>query len=1089
MANLNVIISNRLEVLSEKLAHRIREPLGSSCSLPPLSAVLLPEIIIIQSRGMERWLSMEIAGYNGICANCRFPFPNHFWHELFHKIKPDLPEISPFDPDIMKFKLMNLIPAYMNTKAFADVKKYLHEDATGMMLYQISGIIADLFDQYLVFRPEMILSWEKGMDDHWQAILWRALVKENGGMHRLRIQNEIIETINNESLTPGIMPERISVFGISYLPPSYLDAFKLLSSVVQVNFYLLNPCQEYWSDIVTEFERRRIVRKYDQKTIDMDQLHLEKGNRLLSSMGIMGRDFFRKVIEIDCQIEEYFQEVKEENLLTCIQSDMLQLIDRSRSNQDAKPFPFTGDGSVQINSCHSPMREIETLHDWLLSAFEQNPDLLPKDIVVMTPDIELYAPFIDAVFGSLTDETVKIPYSIADKSIQNENKMIDGLMAILGLKDSRFGANTILSLLEYSGIKEKFELGDPELQTIRGWVEQTHIRWGINAENRMKLELPEFNENTWKAGFDRMLLGYALPGYGNHMFSGVLPYDNIEGDSAETLGKFKEFFDRIVNVSTSLDLPKSLSAWHDTLISILDQFFHTSDETERDLHAIRKAIGNLPDIENISGYGKEVEFELIHAYLKAQFNKSMFSSGFISGGVTFCAMLPMRSIPFKVVCLIGMNSDTFPRNDRQISFDLISKHPKPGDRSRRNDDKYLFLESLISARKHFYVSYVGQSIHDNSPIPPSSTVGEFIDYIRDGFGVSDDNLVQKHRRHAFHHQYFNGEKSAYFSYSEQNLLASVAMQDEPKVSVFFEKGLSEPDEGFKAVTMNDLSEFFRNPSKYLVEKRLGIYLKTEETLIADRENFNLNSLEKYSVEQEILEKRLSGIQLEQILEIQKAKGMLPHGNPGELVFSKLAAETELFRKRTQTLSNHIRLNTLDVDLEIDGFNVYGTLDTIYAPYQISMRFANARPRDFIHAWIYHLALCSFQQDQYPRKTILVCKNEAYEFDDITNSREMLGALLRLFWQGLIMPLKFFPESSFAYAENILKDADQSFSSIRKALNKWVVEFGDFKGESEDPYFKLCFSKISTDVLFDRDFCDIAQKVFFPILSLRKRVKI
>jgi len=313
------------------------------------------------------------------------------------------------------------------------------------------------------------------------------------------------------------------------------------------------------------------------------------------------------------------------------------------------------------------------------------------------------------------------------------------------------------------------------------------------------------------------------------------------------------------------------------------------------------------------------------------------------------------------------------------------------------------------------------------------------------------------------------------------------MQDDPKIQSFFEKGLSEPDESYRMISINDLSEFFRNPSKYLVEKRLGIFLKTGDTLISDQENFDLNPLEKYIIEQEILDKRLSGMPMDEVMEIQKAKGVLPHGNPGTMVFGQLAAETESYASRTETFTKHILLEPVEINLEIDGFQVYGSLDTIYEPYQISMRFAKARPRDFIHAWMYHLALCSYQQDQYPRKTILVCKNEAYEFADITNSQTILGTLLKLYWEGLVIPLKFFPESSFVYAENISKDADQSFSSIRKALNKWIVEYGDYGGESEDPYFKLCFSKINTEAIFDKVFCDIAKEAFLPVLNYRTKI--
>lgn len=1089
MTNLNVIVSNKLEILSEKLAEHVREPLNTNGSISPQSLALTPETIITQSRGMERWVSMEIARYNGICANCLFPFPNHFWNELSRKIIPDLPKTSSFDTDIMKFKLMNLIPKHINKKGFEELKRYLYEDSNSMKLFQISGMIADLFDQYLVFRPDMILDWEEGTDEHWQAKLWRTLVNDSDGMHRLRIQNNILDRICNKSFDHKVLPKRISIFGISYLPPSYLIAFKRLSSVVPVSFYVLNPCREYWSDIVTEKERRRIQGKYNEKDIEIEYLHLEKGNRILSSMGVMSRDFLKKIIDTDCEIEEFFQDVEESNLLTYIQSAILNLMDINGHDNKKNISAMSCDNSIQINSCHSPMREIETLYDWLLNVFEQDPELLPKDIIVMTPNIETYVPFIDAVFGDLTNESIKIPYSIADQSVKQENRVIEGFMRILELKNSRFGSNTVLSVLESAAIMKKFELSDGDVQTIRRWIEDTNIRWGINAENREKLGLPEFKDNTWKAGFDRMLLGYAMPGYGNHMFSGVLPYDNIEGDNAEALGKFKEFFDQIVYFAESFDSPKTLTDWHNTLVTILDRFFSATDETERDLQTIRKTIAKLFEIENISEFKKEIELELINAYLSAQFKQNIFGSGFISGGVTFCAMLPMRSIPFKVVCLIGMNSDTFPRNDRQLSFDFIAKYPKPGDRSRRNDDKYLFLESLISARKHYYISFVGQSIQDNSTIPPSSTVSELVDYIKMCFAVSDEEIIQKHRRHAFHPHYFSNGDDAYFSYSEQNLLASVAMQGEPNVKVFFKRELSEPDESFKTISINDLSQFFRNPAKFLVEKRLGIFLREGGTLISDRENFNLNPLEKYILEQEILGKKLTGVPVDEIFDIQKAKGVLPHGNPGTMLFGQSAAETEIYTKKIQKFTNQNKLETIEINLEIDGFQVYGVLDTVFEPYQICMRFANARPRDFIHAWLYHLAICAYQQDKYPRKTILVCKNEAYEFEDIKNSQEILGTLLKRYWEGLTMPLKFFPKSSYAFAENLFKNPEQSFASILKAKNKWKVEFDDMRGESEDTYFKLCFSKISTEDIFNNIYCDIAKDVFFPILEHRGKVVI
>lgn len=1082
MTNLNIIVSNKLEILSEKLAERVKEPLSTNNSLPFRSRVLIPETIIIQSRGMERWISMEIARHNGICANCRFPFPNHFWKELSQSLMPDLIEKTIFDPDILKFKLMKIIPACKDRKGFEDIKKYLQDDFNGIMLYQLCGRIADLFDQYLVFRPEMMFSWEDGKENHWQAHLWRLLVKESNGMHRARIQRDIIEKIGHQAIDLSFLPNRISIFGISYLPPYYLKTFTELSRIVQIDFYVMNPCREYWSDIVTESESRRIRRKYSIKEIEDEDLHLEKGNRLLSSMGVMGRDFFHQIVDENCQIEDYFQEVESRTMLESIQSDILNLKDRP-------VHASCVDDTLQVHSCHSPLREVEILYDRLLSLFEEDTDLRPNDVIVMTPDIQTYAPFMNAVFGSTADESVRIPFSIADQSMKQENRIIDGFMALLELKGSRFGVNQIISLLDYTGVKENFGFTDNDAADIQRWAEETNIRWGIDADFRTKQDMPAYGENTWKAGFDRMLLGYAMPGYEKDMFAGILSYDNIEGQRAEALGTFMRFFHNAVQCAALLETPRSLSEWRETLLFLMETFFDINDETERDLQMLRRILYELGVIENTSKFNDKIEFEIIESYLSQQFKQNYFGSGFISKGVTFCAMLPMRSIPFQVVCLIGINADTFPRNDQSLGFDLMAKNPRPGDRSSRNDDKYLFLESIISARKKLHISYIGQSIYDNSKIPPSSVVSELIDYIREGFAISEENLIIQHRRHPFHPDYFNGGNGPHFTYSMENLCAGegLLLRNSSEIKPFISKKLTEPEESLKTIDIRDLCAFFKNPAKYLVEKRLGIYLTTDKTHLNESENFDLDYLERYLIAQDLMERRLSGCEMDTLIEVQKAKGVFPIGNPGEMIRNQLATDVEFFARKYESLYQEDSLKRLQVHMEVDGFLIQGILKNIRTSYMVCMRYAKAKPRDFLNAWICHLILCEQNLDAYPQKTILVCRDETYEFLPVPNTHEILTTLLKYYWDGLQAPLKFFPESSFEYAKNEFKNEDDSYGGIRKALHKWINEYGDVGGESEDPYFKLCFGKIRTDELFDTVFSHVARDIFSPIFSCRKKV--
>ncbi|MGD2272380.1 MAG: exodeoxyribonuclease V subunit gamma, partial [Desulfobacterales bacterium] len=316
MAGLKIFTSNRLEILSKQLANIVKTP---------LSFALDPEIIIVQSRGMERWLAMELAGHNGICANCRFPFPNVFLEDIFRKIMPDLPEESPYEPGVMTFRIMKILPRFLNKPEFSNLKAYLRDDAHTVKLYQLSSKIADLFDQYLVFRPEVIIDWEtgntRGYDENlWQAHLWRALTVGQEHLHRARLRNMLFKKISQSPPSIDNLPQRVSIFGMSYLPPFHLQAYAAISRLTRVNLFILNPCKEYWFDIASDREVKEIKKYYAVKEIPTGYLHLERGNRLLASMGSLARDFMSLAGEFDSEIYEQFEDVDGVSMLNGVQS-------------------------------------------------------------------------------------------------------------------------------------------------------------------------------------------------------------------------------------------------------------------------------------------------------------------------------------------------------------------------------------------------------------------------------------------------------------------------------------------------------------------------------------------------------------------------------------------------------------------------------------------------------------------------------------------------------------------------------------------------------------------------------------------------
>ncbi len=1075
MPGLNLYMSNLLEVLAEKLAGVLASPL-TSC--------LQSEIVVVQSKGMERWISMELARHQGICANIRFPFPNRFVHDLFQKVLPDVPEESPFDPEIMTWKVMKNLPACLEEKGFESLRGYLQGEHGHVKRFQLSSRIADLFDQYLVFRPEMILAWDKGADHHWQAILWRDLVKGNENKHRAALQQAFLALLPETADKLQDFPERIAVFGISALPPFHMQVLAALSRHIQINLFLMNPCREYWADIVSGREMKRITDAEKKEKALPEELHLEKGNSLLASTGSLGRDFFDLITGLGCEEHESFvAPAEDKGLLQSIQADILNLVDRGRGAHEKRSIRRE-DASIQIHSCHSPMREVEVLQDRLLGLLEADPTLLPKDILVMTPDIETYAPYIRAVFSLPPGDPRLIPFTIADQGVRRESHLVDSFLSLLDLQGSRMGASQVLSFLESPVIQSRFALAEADLGLIHRWVADTRIRWGMDGGSKKGLGLPEYPENTWRAGLDRMLLGYALPAQEEKMFAGILPYGLIEGSDAAILGKFAGFMDRLFNAVRDMDRTRSLQDWGEFLWKLLDEFFLADGETEREFNVIRRVINALSGKQEASGFGEKISLEVIKSYLRTRLEGEGFGFGFLSGGMTFCAILPMRSIPSKAVCLIGMNDDSYPRQTKSLGFDLLTKSPRPGDRSRRKDDRYLFLESLLSARERLHISYVGQSIQDNSPRPPSVLVSELLDYIDQGYEIPDrrigDHVVVKHRLQAFSPEYFR--KSAKFiSYSGENYEAARQTADRREErNPFISTGLPEPTEEWKILDVDQLCRFFGNPARYLLHRRLGIYLDDDSGILDENEPFDLTGLDRYRLEQDLANRVLQKRDLRGFLEAAKASGQLPHGAPGEWLFAKTCAEVESFARVVLPYLDKGPMESRDVSLLLDGFKLQGRIGNIYPDGLIFSRYANLRPQDRLSLWI-HLHILNLTGAQRPpERGILVAKDRMLSYEPGGEGEELLKALLAAYWQGLIKPLPFFPRSSFAYAEAMEKHGDEG-KATAAAWKVWDSDYG--ASELDDPYFRLCFNKI--DPLED-EFKELAMQIFGPII--RSEVK-
>ncbi len=1058
---LHLYTSNRLENLVERLAGVMAKPLRS-----PFEA----ETVVVQSLGMRRWLSLELAERRGVCANTAFPFPQTFVHDIFAAVFPDSGRSAAFESANLTWRIMRLLPDLVKIPEFAEAANYLTGDAAELKRFQLAGKIAHALDQYFAFRPEMILEWDAGRERHWQAKLWRVLAKEAGKLHPPALGQQLASALKTVPL--DVLPARVSLFGISSLPPFYVRLLGAMAERMEVHLFVLEPTPEWWGEIRSEREEMRLRRKRPAGA----ESDIERGNSLLASLGKAGRDFLQLLLELDPgHFEEPFEAPLPTTMLRAVQSDIFHLRD-----PDERRAVSSEDQSIQIHSCHSPMREMEVLQDQLLAMFERDPTLMPRDIAVMMPDVESYAPFIEAVFDTPEHERMRIPFAIADRGARSSSGIIDTFLRILDLAGTRLPVTSVVAVLEDPSVRQRFDLSESDLELITGWIRKTNIRWGIDAAHRGECGVPEFAQNSWSAGLERLLLGYALPAGGEQLFEGILPFDEIEGGMAETLGSFIDFARRLFATVHDLAKPRTLREWQGTLRGLLEEFFDPSGTAEYDVVQIRGVTQRLGEIARLSDFHEAVPLEVVRAYLAAAFEAEERNTGFLAGRVTFCALKPMRSIPFKIICLVGMNDTAFPRHAAAIGFDLIAQKPKLGDRTLRDDDRYLFLETVISARESLYISYLGRSIRDNSELPPSVLVSELLDYLAAHFeGAKREQLVTVHPLQPFSARYFSGEETL-FSYSAENCLGSkVARETRSAALAFVDAPLPPPEADWNAVTLPGLLKFFRNPASFFLRERLGVAVSREDEVEDDREPFSLGALSRYKIAQTLTAKGLAGESISGALPSVRAMGELPAGGLGDSAFRTIRSEVDEF---ANVVKEHITGNPSPpaaIDLAIDQWRLTGEIEGLYGSRLLRYRCAEIKPPDLFATWISHLIL----NIASPSTAVLVGKEKVLHFPPEARAREVLRDLLKLYQIGLRKPLKLFPKTSLAFARHTLNSSEKNPRA--EAEKFWRDTFDRQKGrttpgEESDAAFKLAFRHDQN--LLDGAWETIALRIFGPLFA-------
>jgi exodeoxyribonuclease V gamma subunit len=1066
--------SNRLEVLAAELAGLLASP---------NDAPLQKEIVIAPSLAMRRWLTLEIARLNGVCANVSFPFLGDFISSLPPQVLSPSPQ-ERIPPEEMIWAIHRILPALLQEPEFRAVKAYL-SDSDPLKLFQLSKRIAELFDQYAVYRPEMAGSWESSStdkltgDEAWQRSLWRALTADEG----VRQAKEKSPQANAHRL-PADLPSRLFVFGLTAIPPIYLDVLFQLAKTRPVHLFLLQPSNEYHGDDLTPKQRAR--RK-------IPETEAPTGNPLLSSLGRAETQLTELLIDADERLggvlvdqKDKFAAPETANLLGTLQADIFSAVNRpaNATSPDESLHRFSvqpDDESLVIHSCHSPMREVEVVYERLLHLFEKDSTLRPRDILVLTPDIEKYSPLIHAVFEYTEHTARKIPYSVSDRHPRSASVVVDSFLQVLELSTNRCTAEEVFALISSPLIAQRFEFSEDDLAQIRTWIRETHICWGIDGSQRERLGLPPTQANTWRFGFDRLLLGYAMRGRNARLFDHVLPYDEVEGEGGELLGRFVSAVETIFSFVNGFGIARPLAEWTPLLRETVDQLFQSDDEEYiRDLRFLRRTFLRLETVASDLRANQSVDVRVLRTHLGHLLGAMEQRGGFLTGAVTFAALKPGRSIPARVIFLLGMNDEVFPRRPQPAQFDLMAKW-RLGDPSPREDDRYAFLETICAAKDSLQISYVGRSNIHNQEIPPSIVVNELLDYVEQACTFPKDATARKqilieHPLQAFSPRYFDRDDERLFSYSEANAAAATALVN-PRTSAepmpFLASNLPAASSVERAITLNQLISFLAEPARFFLRARFRMDLKEYDDSLPDDEPLELGPLEKYWIQQDLLTEWIDTGASN--LEVFTARGVTASGVLGQLQLRSFDRDAAAFRSTVLPHIRERRAEPIAIDLALGEFTLSGPIESVYGSNIVHYRSATLKARDRLRAWVEHLARSAADKNgQF--KTILIGKDDVVVWSPVATAAELLTDLCQLYWRGLHEPVPFFPRSGLAYA---LAEHGGGGNPVSKARAAWYGDFRSKNGENHDPHIIELFPH--PDPVGEESIA-LARQVWAPLLE-------
>ena len=1057
--------SNQNEILTRKLAELIAEQ-----KISPFQK----ELILIEAAGMQHYLSLALAEQNGICSGIKFCFPTRFLKELLG-LKLRAP--FPFDPKQtawLIWKVLSSSEAKQNSLAsflqesfyerqkdpkqdpIQNPKQNFIQDAISdsasdsmhsLIRYHFACNLAHLFDRYLLHNPEWATRYEEGQkelensrsqnvkeskdtQEAWQVHIWKLLCRRYPELD-LKAQIESFFAMQSETRLReagnSVLPNRIFVFCISLLPPLVEKTLLRIASShsikLDVHWFFLEPGPEALSlkkgsinplwKYYNKFRERLPTRIYSQI-----QAHSKQAKKSPQ------------------QISELCQELQGISLLKDIQKALYhnRNILHSQKEKEKKPLPLLIDDSLCIQNCHSPLREVEVLHDWLIEQFQKNPNLAPEDILVLSPDPELYAPFIEAIFSNANqeDELPALPFNLRDTS-QEDFSFVSIFFKLMDLGSMRFEATDIFAIVSNPYLAKQAGFSLEDLELIREYIMAAGICWGRDGKHRMQYNLRAEDRHTFKEGFLRLFLSYALPPDSAYSFQssaaalstlGLAPVLDLEGENAILLGDFAELLESLAHYAQKLRGLYTLSEWVQILSEMEEELLGSSK--------MKDILEGLHVAQREGAFNQPVEFAPVRAYLEQCQNELAEKRSFLSpqSGIQFAGLSSMRAVPYPLICLLGMNENDFPRREQNYEFDLLASHTqRPPSQSHR--DRLLFLELLLCVGSQLYISYVGQSQYrpkeNFAPSVLISELGSYIDrvYASEQGSPPFAKLIQKHSIQGFSQVYFSSatsnksKKNKLFSYAKQNCKAAQALhkaeiqgtKDLPFWDDFStrerdqnqtqkaQRTEREESEQSREIKLRALLDFFKDPAKSWTKQNLELSLAhpSKSEMLPEEEPLSLDSLENYKLCMYLVKAMLQhGEKTASIMPEMELKAQihLPHGNYGKLSKDRLWEEAILFHESIKKHSNSSIIKALkqDFSLTIDLNRAQGSL-ILSGQFEafcneegdlIFFNYAKHKGAISLSAWIVYLTwnLYSYNKSKVQRdkRAYLVCKDKYLEYD-------------------------------------------------------------------------------------------------------------